>query len=126
MVLPANYPGYGVNTTTHRELGIVGLVITVIGAAMIVASFTALNWLSGDDGFGGTATVKFSDLHDAVTSDAPVVPRLYFNWLGWALLAATVVIAVLGNLPTRSHPLVAAHRRSGRHRRRDSDVPRHL
>ena len=103
MVLPPNYAVY--MTPTHRALGVVGLVISIIGAALVVISFTALDWLSGDDGFGGTDKVTFRNLHDLVGSDAPALPRLYFNWLAYALLAVVLVLAVLGNLPTGSHAL---------------------
>jgi hypothetical protein len=103
MVLPPNYAVY--MAPTHRALGVVGLVISIIGAALVVISFTALNWLSGDDGFGGTDKVTFRNLHDLVGSDAPALPRLYFNWLAYALLVVVLVLAVLGNLPTGTHAL---------------------
>ena len=103
LVLPPNYSVY--LTQTRRAVGIVGLVIALIGVALTVACFTALDWLSGDDGFGATTTVDFKDLHDLVGSDSPTLPRLYFSWLGWVLLAAVAGLGLLGNLPTRSHPL---------------------
>ena len=99
MVLPPNYPCFAVNTTTRREVGVIGLVITLIGAALIVVSFTALDWVSGDDGFGGTERVNFSDCTTCRDQRRTGLSRLYFSWLGWVLLAAVVVFGVLGNLP---------------------------
>jgi hypothetical protein len=103
LVVPPNYAVY--LSQTRREVGVVGLVLTLIGAALVVVSFVALDWLSGGDGFGDTLKVKFSDLHDLSGHDSPTLSRLYFSWLGWTLLAAVVVFGVLGNLAIRSHPL---------------------
>jgi hypothetical protein len=103
LVVPPNYSVY--LSQTRREVGIVGLVLTLIGAALVVVSFASLDWLSGDDGFGDNLEVKFSDLHDLVSHGSPTLSRLYFDWLGWTLLAAVVVFGVLGNLAIRSHPL---------------------
>ena len=50
LVVPPNYAVY--LSQTRREVGVVGLVLTLIGAALVVVSFAALDWLSGDDGFG--------------------------------------------------------------------------
>jgi hypothetical protein len=103
LVVPPNYAPY--LSQTRREVGVFGLVLTLIGAALVVVSFVALDWLSGDDGFGDNLKVKFSDLHDLVSHDSPTLSRLYFDWLGWTLLAAVLVLGVLGNLAIRSHPL---------------------
>lgn len=97
-------PSYATfNSRSQRSVGVVGLVISTIGAALVVVSFLALNWLSGSNGAGGRENIKFSDFHELYSDESPTIPRLYFNWLGWALLAAVLVCAVLGNAPTRLH-----------------------
>jgi hypothetical protein len=86
---------------TRRAIGIVGLVIALAGVVLVAVSFSNLNWLSTDEGAG--TTVSFKDLHDLVGSGSPGLTRFYFEWLAWALLGAVAVLALLANLPLRSH-----------------------
>jgi hypothetical protein len=91
---PPAYGGYG--SAPRRTFGVVGAILAIIGAAALVVAFTAVAWYSKS----GT-DLKYSSFHDAVQlPGADAFAKLYFTWLGWALLAASVVIALLANAPT--------------------------
>lgn len=109
---PGGYPGdvAPVARRSTLRLGVVGLVLAVIGAALLVVSFTAVNWFrsSSDSTFGGST--KFGEVHKHLgtikaesqgLADGTWIAKAYFGWLGWVLLAAVVVLAILGNLPAR-------------------------
>jgi hypothetical protein len=86
--------------------GVLGTVIAAVGAVLVVLAFTMLDWLTR----GSEADSHFRTIHRVLTRDA--VPaagtaKLYFSWLGWALLVAVVVFALLANLPS---PLTNAFR----------------
>jgi hypothetical protein len=91
-------------TPTRREdtVGVVGLIIAAIGAALLLVSFLVVDWFSARLGH-----LDFSELHDGATSgDAgdTWIFKAYFNWLGWALLAVVIVVALAANLPTPVSP----------------------
>jgi hypothetical protein len=109
--------GYG-NAPARSALGIPGLVLAVIGAALVVIAFTALKWLrKGSSGsfFEDTKDTTFSKIHDGFDKlDKEIassglskykgdlhegVGPTYFGWLAWVLLAVTVVLAVLAVVP---------------------------
>jgi hypothetical protein len=111
-------PGYGqppmgpVTTRMARldpgpsqRFGVVSAVLTALGALLVILAFTALDWY-GDGGVSGSKS-KFSDIHrslDLVGGFAQGPAKLYFSWLGWALLAAAAVSALLAALPTAGTP----------------------
>jgi hypothetical protein len=84
-------------------VGVVGIVFAIVGGVLGVVAFTALDWFSGND------PSHFSDVHDVLKlAHAQHVDNgaayLYFSWLGWALLAAAVVVAILACLPSPASP----------------------
>jgi hypothetical protein len=77
------------------RVGVVGSVLTLIGAVLLIVSFTALDWLSADG-----ASIKFSDLHNAFSGAHLAQPAdAYFGWLAWTLLVVAVLVALLANAP---------------------------
>jgi hypothetical protein len=91
---PPAYGGYP--STPRRTFGVVGAILAIVGGAALVVGFTAVAWYSR-----GGSNLKYSTFHDVVQlPGADAFAKLYFTWLGWALLAASVVIALLANAPT--------------------------
>jgi hypothetical protein len=79
-----------------NSIGVVGSLLALIGAAAIIVAFTAVDWFSG---FGGHS--HFSDLHDITKGGGSTgIAKAYFGWLGWVLLAATVLLALGANIPS--------------------------
>jgi hypothetical protein len=86
--------------------GVLGSLIAAVGAVLVVLSFTVLDWFTR----GAEPNSHFSQIHrvlDREGSLAAGTAKLYFSWLGWALLVAVVVFALLANLPS---PLTTAFR----------------
>jgi hypothetical protein len=89
-------PSPYVSTATGQRFGIVGAAVALVGAALVVVAFTAVNWYNHlpfrshlDD------LRKIADHSDVVTG----VAKAYFTWLGWVLLAAAVVATLVAVLP---------------------------
>ena len=88
-----------------QSFGLVGAVLTGLGTLLVVLAFTALKWY-GDNGVSGSGS-KFSDIHkalDQVGDFAQSPAKLYFSWLGWALLAAAAITALVAALPAVGAP----------------------
>jgi hypothetical protein len=83
----------------RRAIGVIGLAVAVVGVVLVAVSFVDLTWLTSSG-----ATTSFADLRDHYRSAPASVTALYFQWLGWALLAAVAILALLANVPTRLHP----------------------
>lgn len=115
---PEGYPR-GAAATTKGRPNVVGLVLAVIAAVLGILSLFVLGWYRNDYGSvsGGASSSsgsKFSKIHDALTSaqnqvDAnPAIGKYlhfgisptYFGWLGYLLIAAAVVLAIIACLPT--------------------------
>ena len=97
----------------------VAAVLVVLGAAALLLAFTVLNWFrsdsddasffddAGDDSTFGKLSKGFAKTRNGVPAryrdDLSFgVSDQYFGWLGWTLLAAAVVLAVLAILPLAS------------------------
>lgn len=79
-----------------QRLGVVGLVLAFVGEALLMISLLGLDWTERADGI----TASFRDLTDAAkVPGAPGLTHAYFVWLGWVFVIATVLIAILANLP---------------------------
>lgn len=88
-----------------QSFGLVSAVLTGLGTLLVVLAFTALDWY-GENGVSGSDS-KFSDIHkalDRVGDFAQGPAKLYFSWLGWALLAAAAITALVAALPTVGAP----------------------
>lgn len=82
--------------------GVVGTVLAAVGAASGVVAFTAVDWytLGAKDSSSHYGEVK--KVLDQLGGTASGISKLYFGWLGWALLAVAFVVAVLANMPSSS------------------------
>lgn len=97
------YGSYSSYSQPRQTFGIVGLVVAVVGAVVLISGFF-LSWykVAGQE-------IKFSDIHkdlNAAGSVAPALPKAYFGWLAWVLLALVLIAAVLANLPIGSSALI--------------------
>src|SRR5215471_8426084 len=77
-----SYPQQESDIGHSERIRVIGLLGAAVGAALLIAGFTALAWyrIVGRD-------IKFSDFHKALSPPgAPAFPKAYFGWLGWLLL----------------------------------------
>jgi hypothetical protein len=75
--------------------GLLGSALALSGAVLLLVSFTAVTWLSD------LGPARFADIRELLDSNGDHVAALskaYFGWLGWALLIAAVVTALVANL----------------------------
>ncbi|PZS17515.1 MAG: hypothetical protein DLM57_08340, partial [Pseudonocardiales bacterium] len=89
-----------------QSFGMVGALIAALGAILVIVAFTAVDWFKKGSG----SHSHFSDIHRALDQGkgfAAGPAKLYFAWLGWTLLVAVVIVALLANLPS---PAAAALR----------------
>ncbi|HET6875945.1 MAG TPA: hypothetical protein VFH38_00295 [Jatrophihabitans sp.] len=116
-------PGYAPPSAGGtRTFGVVGFAVALIGAVLVLLSFTLLKWLHTDNTdsiFHNLGSSKYSQLHDHLTTlqheaaqggasqyiHLGVAPA-YFSWLGWVLLAGCAVLALLAVLPSPLSPLL--------------------
>lgn len=115
--------GYRIHPRPQRTLGVPGLIATVIGAILLVIGFTALDWfhkVSGDQFGGSDSGGRFSDIHhtidlldNSLAHNSQLagefhfgISKLYFGWLGWVLLAVSILAALIAVLPTPATPVM--------------------
>jgi hypothetical protein len=90
-----------------------GLLLVGLGAVLGAIALTVLPWFRGDVGVLRGSHSTTGDLGDVLDSLVSLRHDLgdkhayrlglsdyYFSWLGWLLLAAAVVVAVVAILPT--------------------------
>ncbi len=104
-------PLAGSPTAVQRERRSGPAWLIVLGAAAVIASFVRLDWY--DTGNRAADTVgdsRFTDLrHNVDAVGGTPIAGAYFDWLGWALLGAVVVLGIAACLGTRaSDPLRVA------------------
>ena len=101
-----------------RSFGVISAAVTGVGAVLVVLAFTAFDWFSNGpsnsllQGAAGAST--FRKIHtglDDLKRQLALVPGgfdkmihygvapAYFSWLGWTLLVAGVVFALVGASP---------------------------
>ena len=101
---PYGQPGYGQPLPApRRRVGIVGTVLTAVGAVLLVVAYTATDW------YDGSADSSFSKVHDQLklvdkAGAAEGIAKAYFGWLAWVLLVVAVLLAVAANLPSPAAP----------------------
>jgi hypothetical protein len=73
----------------------------IVGAAVVLVSFTSLDWYAGSQGADAVHGIGFSDLHHNLASlvMVPAATKAYFAWLAWVLLILVIVVALVANLP---------------------------
>jgi Protein of unknown function (DUF2510) len=82
------------------RIGVAGLIVAAIGAALVVISFAAVSWINTPEvESGATIRLRFSQFDDpAITGFSSA----YFTWLGWAVFALAVILSVGAALPSSS------------------------
>jgi hypothetical protein len=105
--------------TTKGRPNVGGLVFGVIAAVLGILSLFVLGWFrdnfnSVSGGANSSSGSKFSKIHDALTQLQHVIDSnpsagklislgvapIYFSWLGYLLIGAAVVLAIIAALPT--------------------------
>jgi len=73
--------------------GTLGLVLAVAATILLVLGFTRFGWYNA----GESLTV--GRLSSRASAQSASLAKMFFSWLGWLLVAATVICAVASNLP---------------------------
>jgi hypothetical protein len=94
-------------TTAGERIGAPGIAVMVVGAVLLLLSFTALAWYKTPKATGDTVgKITFSALHHNLTSfpeqGRPAASVAYFGWLAWVLLLVLIVVAFGANLPNKA------------------------
>jgi hypothetical protein len=94
-------PAAPARPASELSFGVVGAILTLVGAALAVVAFTATNWfkIEGEKGDFSDTRRALNRIDDAVQA-ASGVAHAYFGWLAWTLLAVAAVLALVGQLPT--------------------------
>jgi hypothetical protein len=84
-------------------IGALGMALVVIGAALVLISFTVLDWYPGSTGPGEVAHIKFADLHRLAADNASIeFAGAYFHWLAWVLLILVITVGLGATVATRA------------------------
>jgi len=125
---PPQQQGYSGNTgstpvattaTTKGRPNIAGLVLAAIAAVLGILSLFVFGWYRKDyssvsGGANSSSNSKFHNVHDALTKLQHLIDSnptagkfislgvapVYFSWLGYLLIVAAVVLAIISALPT--------------------------
>lgn len=87
-----------------QKFGGLSFLLTLIGTAVTVIAFTGLDWFDGNRSSSFHSIHKVINAASAVGVGSPPVAKAYFSWLGWALLALTIVLALLAATPAIGGP----------------------
>jgi hypothetical protein len=72
----------------------------VIGAIMLLLSFTTLDWYPGSQGADALHGISFTDLHHNLGALlAPAATKVFFGWASWLLLILLIIVGFGANLP---------------------------
>lgn len=87
-----------------QKFGTLSFILTLIGTVATVVAFTGLDW------FNGSKSSTYHQIHNIITIGeangvgATAIAKVYFSWLGWLLLALTIMMALLAATPTIGGP----------------------
>ena len=90
-------------TDDGRPVRVVGVALVLAGALLALASFRLLDWYDiPDRATDATRSVTFSALKTSADQlHGAGVAGAYFDWLGWVLLIALIVVGVGANVRSR-------------------------
>src|SRR3954452_8044019 len=81
-----------------------GIGLVIIGAALLLLSFTTLDWYSGAGGPDSVGSSGFSDLHhNAPQLGADNLANAYFSWTSWVLLIVVIIVGILASTVRRGN-----------------------
>jgi uncharacterized membrane protein len=81
-----------------RSIGAPGIGLVVLGAVLVLLSFTTLSWYSGSHEADSVGDITFNLLHHL--RNDPTLTHAYFTWLSWVLLLAGIAVGFTANFPT--------------------------
>ena len=90
-------------TPRTRHLGIPGMLLVIWGGAVLLLSFTRLEWKRRPQGGDVVQLIDFTalrrNLEHFPAAGRPSASVAYFDWLAWALLFALIVVGFAANVP---------------------------
>jgi hypothetical protein len=96
--------------SSRRSIGVPGIALVLVGAAVVLLSIRFLTWYDVPAGHDSSGDVTFGKLHGSVEQlGGAGVASAYFGWLAWVLLLGGIVAGVAANVPSpASDPLRVA------------------
>lgn len=86
-----------------RHVGLPGMLLVLWGGAVVLLSFTRLEWKKRPRGGDVVDRIDFAALRHNLehfpAAGRPSASVAYFEWLGWALLITLIVVGFAANLP---------------------------
>jgi hypothetical protein len=86
-----------------RQFGLPGMLLVLWGGAVVLLSFTRLEWKQRPTGGDVVERIDFAALRHNLehfpAAGRPSASVAYFDWLGWALLIALIVVGFAANVP---------------------------
>jgi hypothetical protein len=79
-----------------QTFGTAGALLALLGTVLVAVALTAANWFNDSH----TRPSNFRATFDALESAAAQPAKAYFTWLGWVLLAAALLAALIAVVPT--------------------------
>ena len=89
-----------------RRVGVPGMLLVLWGGAVLLLSFTRLDWKRRPTGGDVVQRIDFAALRHNLehfpAAGRPSASVAYFDWLAWALLIALIVVGFAANMPHRA------------------------
>jgi hypothetical protein len=100
------------NGEERATVGLPGVILVIVGAILVLVSFRFLDWYDvSSQGADSAGSITFGKLQSSADQlGGAGVATAYFDWLGWLLLIALILVGVAANLAT---PLTDALRVAG-------------
>ncbi len=90
------------NDEERATAGLPGVALVIVGALLVLVSFRFLDWYDvsahGADSAGSITFGRLQASADQLGNAG--VATAYFDWLGWLLLIALILVGVAANLAT--------------------------
>ena len=101
----AGSAGFSYRRDNEAQVGVVGLVVSVIGAIVTVLGLTAINWYNLPKAVPIDNT-KFTVLNPLAKTVKASFTEIITGPVGWLLIVALIVVAIVATLPTAAAGLL--------------------
>jgi hypothetical protein len=83
-----------------RAIGLPGALLVIAGGALVLVAFRFLEWYDTPARADSAPKITFGELHGSADQlSGAGAATAYFNWLGWVLLIALILVGVAATMP---------------------------